>query len=359
LIFVHCDPPSRRVAVVSGYDRPVRRGLLAGATLVALIALSGAPALAQSTGGSMGGGSWGGGGSSYSGGGSSYSGGGSSGGYYSSSGDSSGESAPAGVLVLFLFLIGISLVFKAHEALSKAHRRAVAAQRAAGKIDVSALQLAIDWRARAWVQSELEVIARSADTSSPAGLLAMLERVAHLLRRSKDSWLYAGVVDSVPLPQDRAQALFQQTAADARAKFRDELLRYVDGGASEQELLDELVPRSHEGEGLVVVTLVIAARGSISDFGNMRSVESVRSWLEVLDYLPARDLVACEVIWSPAEPDDRMSSVELEARYPTLRKLRPGVVTGRIQCRYCSGFSPGELRTCPHCGARSSTADAA
>ena len=58
-----------------------------------------------------------------------------------------------------------------------------------------------------------------------------------------------------------------------------------------------------------------------------------------------------EVIWSPAEELDRMSSLELEAKYPELQRLDDAAALGRVACGYCRAPFPGDLAQCPACGA--------
>ena len=61
-----------------------------------------------------------------------------------------------------------------------------------------------------------------------------------------------------------------------------------------------------------------------------------------------QQLVALEVVWSPADDNDRMSSYELEQRYPELQRVSDGV--GRVACAYCRAPFPRELGRCPSCG---------
>ena len=56
-----------------------------------------------------------------------------------------------------------------------------------------------------------------------------------------------------------------------------------------------------------------------------------------------------ELIWSPSEPGDRMSSAELEVLYPELARLDASV--GRVACSHCAAVFARELGTCPACGA--------
>ncbi len=62
-------------------------------------------------------------------------------------------------------------------------------------------------------------------------------------------------------------------------------------------------------------------------------------------------MVALEVIWSPAAENDRMSSAELEVLYPELKKIDESTIAGRVFCGFCGGPFAAELLECTHCGA--------
>jgi len=111
--------------------------------------------------------------------------------------------------------------------------------------------------------------------------------------------------------------------------------------------------RPEEGAGVVVVTLIVAARGELLDLTNAQDAGQIRAGLTALSQLQARQLVALEVVWSPAEENDRMSTAELEPLYPELGKLDESTVAGRIFCSSCSTPYAAELPRCPHCGAPS------
>lgn len=313
------------------------RGLDPGAVRVAY---------AQSTGGSMGGGSFGSGGG-YSGGG--YSGGSSggygySGGSYSSGADTCGS---AGFTLVILLFFGLFLLVN----LKRSRGGAGLGQTSARAIDVTVLRVAVDWRERKFVQAELDRIARSADTSTMPGLVRMLREVTVVLRRIRETWLYAGIVNAQPMRAPEAEAFFQQHAQDARTRFREELIRNAEG-ARATRTASAIEARSDEGEGLVVITLIAAARGHLLDFHDAADAEQVRRCLESLGNLTSAALVAVEIVWSPAAEDDRLSSAELETLYPDMKKIRGSSLAGRVHCAYCGGPFPAELLSCPHCGAR-------
>ena len=348
-------------------DKPWVRWTLA---LVALLYLGVAalPVVAQSTGGSFGGGSFGGGGGggSYGGGGGSYGGGGGSwggsGGSYGGSyggggygGSSSGGSLPCTCSMPLLFLVVFVII-----AISKAKSRNLMqgggytpshGARGWGHVDISAIQIGIDWRARRELQAHLERLAKSGMTGSQAGLASLLRETILGLRRAELSWLYCAIANYHPMSAASAEGIFRQLGVDARSRFRDELVRNVDGAKSVREAA-EMRARSEEGEGVVVVTLIVAARREILDVSQVTDAARIKALLDDLTAVAnPQTLVAMEVIWSPAAENDRMSTAELETLYSHLKKIDERSIAGRIFCSYCKGPFAAELLKCPHCGA--------
>ena len=317
---------------------------------------------AQSTGGSMGGGSFGSSGGSFGSSGGSF---GSSGGSFGSSGGSFGYSSSRGyssgtsmgcdntgytvfMFVLFAVVIATNIMRRARA--SGAPVSGVGPS-VGGAIDVTVLRVVVDWRERKFIQAELERIARTANTSTTPGLVRMLREVTVVLRRVRDAWLYAGIVNARPMRAPDAEAWFQQHAQDARTRFREELIRNAEGGVVTRAA-GALDARSDEGEGLVVITLIVAARGHLLDFHDLADAEQVRRCLESLGNLTSVALTAVEIVWSPAAENDRLSSAELAHLDPDVHKIRGSSMAGRIHCEYCGGPFPAELLSCPHCGAR-------
>lgn len=316
------------------------------------------------TGGSMGGGDWGGGGG---GGGGDYSSSNSSSSSdysYSSSDDygssrssSRGGSFSPGVSMLFLGFLVVGWVFSVW--IKQNESRSMSAPIYSGgsydysAVDVSVLRVAIDGRARKFVQSELTRIAKIADTQTAVGRLTMLKEVGLMLRRVRDAWVYGGAVNEPMRSQAGAQATFGQHVTDARAKFMHETIRNADGSIATQRA-PESIPRSHEGAGLILVSIIVAARTELFTVAHIGDGEDLRKALEAASHRNANDLVAIEIVWQPSDDDDRLSSMELEAKYPRPALIPiTGALVGKTFCSYCSGPYPAELVTCPHCGAPS------
>src|SRR4029079_4759522 len=107
-----------------------------------------------------------------------------------------------------------------------------------------------------------------------------------------------------------------------------------------------------EGQGLLLVSLVIAARRELFTVTRIGNGDDLRAALEAASQLAPTALVAIEVIWQPSEDEDRLSSLELEARYPRPDVIPiQGALVGKMFCDHCGGPFPAELVSCPHCGA--------
>ncbi len=339
---------------------------LAAVLVVGMLAL---PVFAQSTGGSFGGGSFGGGGGgggSYGGGGGSYGGGsyggsyggGYGGGYSGSYHGGGGGGLPCAcsvpLFIVFVIIIIASQQMRARRNLSGMGGGTYAPSHGArgwGQVDISAIQLGIDWRARRDLQAHLERMARSGQTGTPAGLANLLRETVLSIRRAELSWLYTAVANYHPMSAASAEGIFRQLGVDARSRFRQEVVRNVDGQKTSQQA-DAMRARPEEGEGVVVITLIVAARREILDVLQAQDAAKIKALLDdMVAVANPQMLVAMEVIWSPAAENDRMSTAELESLYPHLKKIDERSIAGRIFCDYCKGPYAAELLNCPHCGA--------
>jgi len=321
------------------------------------IATAAVPVIAQSTGGSFGGGSFGGGGG-YSGGGGGFSGGSSfSSGGYSGGGGGGGGLPLTCAIPMFIGFVVLSLVIQAAKKKGGGGGAYVPQHGARGwsQVDISAIRLGIDWRARKDVQARLTQLAQSGQTQSQAGLATLLRETVLMLRRCELSWLYASVSNYHPMSAASAEGIFRQLGIQARSAFREELVRNADGSTTSKDA-PEMRAHKHEGEGVVVVTLIVAAKKEIVDIQTIDHADQIKRLLDdMVSCANPHTLVAMEVVWSPAAENDRMSTAELEQNYPDLKKIDETSIAGRIFCEYCRGPFAMELLKCPHCGAPAPT----
>lgn len=223
------------------------------------------------------------------------------------------------------------------------------AGRMPGGIRVAALSLGLDWRARKDIQALLEHLAKTGNMQTAEGRAHALREVTVALRRAELSWLYVAPAPVDALAKSDAQRAFTEKASAYRSRFRRELVRNEQGDVRTADA-PAMQARPDEGQGTVVVTIVVAAKRPLSPI-EAPDASNVRQALSALGTLQANELIALEVIWSPATENDRMSTAELEQNYPEMRLIDPNSIAGRIFCAYCSGPFPMELLKCPHCGA--------
>jgi len=170
-------------------------------------------------------------------------------------------------------------------------------------IDVSVLGIAVDNSVAKFVQDGLARL--------PTGTSKMRE-LGLLLRRVRDAWLAAGVINEPVRRDDEAIAVFSKHVANVRAV-------------------------QSTGDAMLLVTIVVAAHGELTTVSNASAAEEVRRALESAAYRD--DLVAVEVITTG------------------IGDLLPGMVrlttslAGKIVCHSCGAPFPAELVSCPSCGA--------
>jgi uncharacterized membrane protein len=357
-------------------DRKRIVGLALGALGIALIALGAvfllAPdAVAQSTGGSFGGGSFGGGGGGggggfSGGGGGGYSGGGFGGGSYGGSYGGGGcDGSPMSILctlaMFAVFFIVIPIMRSKLGGVGRPSDHLYTGGPSGGYapqwMDVSAVMIAIDARARRFVQERLEQLASEGDTSTPGGLAHLLHETITVLRRAERAWVYAGAYNTSPDHAGATEQKFRQVAQTMRERYRYERVRAHDGQVRTVDAPAQTA-RREEGEGLVIVTVLVAARGEIPDVSQTNDIQRLDQLMRALGAVTAQRMVALEVIWSPAEENDRMSSAELERLYPEMRKIDGVDRMGRHVCQFCAFPYALELAQCPNCGAPAPTDDA-
>ncbi len=328
-------------------------------------------AWAQESGGSFGGGDFGGGGGGGGGGGFGGGGGGgggwSGGGYGGSSDWGSGTYVGTGgggdavgtvvglVFLLVIFGVAAAVRSAARAGAARGPGRAYrgyghAPALSYGSMHLSQLQLGIDWHARRDLQGTFARLAASGKTGSREGRAELLRETVLAIRRAEVSWLYVGFREQTGYRPQEAEGVFRLAANDARARFRREVIRDA-GGQVSQQAASGMQARSDEGEGVVVVTLVLATWRIVRAPGGAHAGE-IRAALDNRAALTPAELAAIEVVWSPAVEEDRMSSAELEQFYPEMVKIDPASIAGRVFCEFCKGPFAMELLQCPHCGAQ-------
>lgn len=213
-----------------------------------------------------------------------------------------------------------------------------------GPLEVRQISVAFDWTRRAELQAQLAALAQS-NHEGMAGRHAASEATARLLCESAGAARYAAFA-TFRLSEKDAEAKFQSLAQSLRARYRHEL-----AGSRAFAHAPTQHARADEGEGLVVVSMVVAWSAHMSPLPTTLDPAAVELAFKTVRPAQNTQVVALEVIWSPAAELDRMSSAELEMLYPELVRLDGDPTLGRVSCGYCRAVYPAEIGRCPTCGA--------
>ncbi|MBM4343476.1 MAG: DUF1517 domain-containing protein [Deltaproteobacteria bacterium] len=189
------------------------------------------------------------------------------------------------------------------------------------KCDVWLLQFGVQMQARD-VQDALEALAARTDADSEDSLSYALRELAHNLQGKLEHVEYAAVRGTEKMPMAKAEDQFQLWSSNERAKFNREVIRGDSSGVRRQQKewkTDGI--RDEDGQLAVaeffVVSVVLAVRGK--QFARqIHGTAELTALLEELATVTGQQLVALEVVWSPAARSDAMSREDMEGRYPEL-----------------------------------------
>ena len=213
------------------------------------------------------------------------------------------------------------------------------------EVELRVVSIAFDARARASLQRAFASLASQGEPSDPHSLYARACAVRDLLTGAHGAARY-GAFQSIGSDLAGAEARFAALADRARGRYTVETINNT-----RRTLDPTLHAKPEEGDGLVVCTILVAARGVLPDLPSAVDLPGMMNALQ--NVVPARSdrLLALEAIWSPAADADRMSSAELEVLYPELLRLDPRASFGRAACGSCRAVFARELGRCPACGA--------
>lgn len=173
------------------------------------------------------------------------------------------------------------------------------------------------------LQVDLDTMGRTADTASAAGLRAVLEETVVAMLRNPDYWAYGAVkVDSARL--SRAEDKFNRLCLEERLKLEEETLTNAAGRRAESARASATTGDLRQAPGeFIVVTIIAAASGDlITQMPKViDSAKDVNRALRALGGVSKDSLQGVEVIWAPQSLKDTVTSQELLADHPELRRL--------------------------------------
>jgi len=186
-----------------------------------------------------------------------------------------------------------------------------------GRAYLYKLQIALGRSGRG-VQDRLAAFAAQGDTSSEAGLAALLQQSALELLRNKDSIRYAAAEARGPMTLTNAETAMNGVSLAERSRFQLERVRVADGRAARSDAAAE---EGKEALEMVVVTLVAATRTPLERFRAVSTADELAALLTELGGVAESGLLGLEVIWTPADTNDSMTETDVMTTYPELRSL--------------------------------------
>jgi len=227
-----------------------------------------------------------------------------------------------GVLVFFLVVGGIVVAFIVFARFQAARKGKVAD--AANRVDVFQIQLGVQAQARA-VQDRLERMAQSIDTETEQGLQTMLREVAIELRRHAEHIEYGAIERAAALSLPAAEQKFLSYSGEARSTYNREVIsRDALGVRTQQKELTTDGIRDEDGQFAVseffVVTILAAMRG-VTLPERLMDAAALDELLAALGSVAAEQLVAAEVVWTPASLSDSMARDDMESRFPQMMSI--------------------------------------
>lgn len=189
-------------------------------------------------------------------------------------------------------------------------------------VSVARLQIGLLAQARS-LQTELNQLAKTADTSTSAGLTKVLQETTLTLLRHPEYWAYADI-ESDQTKLLAAEQAFNQLAIAERSKFTGETLSNVNAQLSEaapKKALNssgELAQMEAPGE-YIVATVLVAAQSRLNLPSSTNSPDEVRKAINQIGAISSDQLMAVEVLWTPQVSGETLTADELIAEYPNLK----------------------------------------
>lgn len=191
-------------------------------------------------------------------------------------------------------------------------------------VSVTRLQVGLLAQARE-LQTDLERIALSANTSNTEGLTKLLQDTTLALLRHPEYWVYAGS-ESQLTRLNAAEAQFNRYSLTERSKFSVETIsnynNQLQQSGTKTALLEPEQSLAHpKGSGeYIVVTVIVGAQGKLQ-LPEVRSADDLRMAINQLGAVGSDQLLAVEVLWTPESKHDVLTSDDMIVGYPQLKMV--------------------------------------
>lgn len=178
-------------------------------------------------------------------------------------------------------------------------------------VTVSLLQVGLKAEARR-LQTVLNELAETADTTTSDGLFDLLQQTSRLLLDHSHYWTHVLANSQTVGTIDEAEVLYNQLLNRERSKFSAETLSNVDGQIHRQAREGTDNPGSPT---YIVVTLLMGTADDDPLFGEIYSASMLRDTLEDIRMMQPRYLLVLNTLWTPQNPYDSLTDKDMATDY--------------------------------------------
>lgn len=183
------------------------------------------------------------------------------------------------------------------------------------KVSVARVQIGLLAEAR-HLQSDLNRMAETADTSSTTGLTQVLQEATLSLLRHPEYWAYAAT-ECRQIGLAQAEAEFNRLALTERSKFSEETMSNVNSQVQQRTATQSALATAEDPGEYIVATLVIGSQSRLN-LPKVQSSQDLRQVLSQVGSISGEQLLALEVLWTPQATGETLSSDEVLEAYPGL-----------------------------------------
>lgn len=185
------------------------------------------------------------------------------------------------------------------------------------QVSIHLLQVALYAQARE-VQDRLNQISLQLDTDNPEDLYTLFQETALALLRTPENWAYV-FASTDKSNRTKAPKLFNELSLKERSKFSHETL--VNRSGRIRQMSPSPANSSDAPAAYIVVTMLIGTAHDRPMFEEVRTHEQLQQTLNQLVNMPAEYLLTYEVLWTPQDPNDSLSSDEMLAHYGNMVQI--------------------------------------
>ncbi|CAI5967727.1 unnamed protein product [Closterium sp. NIES-64] len=167
------------------------------------------------------------------------------------------------------------------------------------------------------LQRDLDQMASRADTGSQEGLHSILQETVLALLRNPDYCIYGFSTSETANDSYGGEAAFNRLSMGERSKFKEETLVNV----GDMRKRSEREPSEQRMNSEYIVVTILAATEGTFVLPEVKSTADLREALTILGSIPADELQAVEVLWTPQNEEDTLTTRDMLEDYPSLRPL--------------------------------------